>query len=292
MAVHPSPQKEIPQALGEIAQGPTRFEQFLDRNQKNLIMLTVGVAVAVAGFIVYQGVATGKEHGAGADFCEADDLAALQNVIKEFGGTAAAGSATIALADRQWDEGQWPKAVETLVQFIDAKPKHPAIPAAKASLAAKYKQREDIKEATRLYQELTDDPAAAYLAPYAFICLGDLAKEGGDLAKAESFYHKSKTSLLNNAFTSISDERLATLKTALPVEIAPLSPEELAVPALLRRPREDGEAAAPAVEAAPSADDLDIPEMDITNPPPAPESGLPFGGLEGADPLDGIPAAP
>lgn len=281
MAADPTPDKDIPQVLGEISQGPSAFEQFLDRNQKNLIILSIAIALGVAGFIIYQGVAVSKERSAGASLCKADDLASLQNVIKEFGGTAAAGTAAIALADRQWTDGQQGTAIETLRNFIDANPKHPAAPAAKASLAAKFKDQGKANEATALYLELSDEPKAVYLAPYAFIALGDLAKAGGDLDKAESYYQKSKTALLNNAFISVSDDRLATLKTIVPTEIEPPSPEDLAVPPLLRRPAEDT-AAVPPPTPAPQPDttpDADVPELDITNPGAGAPAGLPFGGF-------------
>jgi predicted negative regulator of RcsB-dependent stress response len=207
--------------LGEIAQGPSAFEQFLDRNQKNIVILSIGVAVATAGYLVYQGIATSKEHTAGAELFKAKDLPALQEVTSKYSGTAAAGTATILLAERQWTEGQLDAAIETLKTFIAGNAKHPARPSAQASLAAKLKAQNKTPEAKQLFQEIADDPTAAYLAPYALVCLGDLAKTDKEIDQAEKFYQKAKTSFPTSSFNTTIDQRIGLLKAQLPTEIDP-----------------------------------------------------------------------
>ena len=213
--------QDSPRLLGEISQGPSAFEQFLDRNQKNMIVLSITVAVATAAYLVYQGVASSKEHTAGAALCKATDLPALQDVIKSYSGTAAAGTATLPLAERQWIEAQQDAAIATLKSFIAANPKHPARPGAQASLAGKLKTQGKLPEAIQLFQELADDPAATYLAPYALVSLGDLAKTSGETEQAEKFYQKAKSGFPGSSFGTTIDQRLALLKAKLPVEIDP-----------------------------------------------------------------------
>jgi predicted negative regulator of RcsB-dependent stress response len=196
----------------------------LDRNQKNMIVLSITVAVATAAYLVYQGVASSKEHTAGAALCKATDLPALQDVIKSYSGTAAAGTATLPLAERQWIEAQQDAAIATLKSFIAANPKHPARPGAQASLAGKLKTQGKLPEAKKLFQELADDPAAAYLAPYALVSLGDLARASGETdhtEQAEKFYQKAKSGFPGSSFGTTIDQRLALLKAKLPVEIDP-----------------------------------------------------------------------
>lgn len=212
---------DAPRPLGEISQGPSAFEQFLDRNQKNLVILSISIAVATAAYLVYHGVATSKEHTAGAELFKAKDLPALQNVVEKFRGTAAAGTATIPLAERQWTDGQQDAAIATLKAFIAANADHPARPSAQASLASKLKAQGKAPEAKQLFQELADDPAAAYLAPYALVSLGDLAKASGETEPAEKFYQKAKTNFPASSFTTTVDQRIALLKAKLPTEIEP-----------------------------------------------------------------------
>ncbi len=213
--------QDSPRPLGEISQGPSAFEQFLDRNQKNLVILSIAIAVAIAAWLVYQGIAKSKEHSAGAELCKAADLPALQALTEKYRGTAAAGTAAVPLAERQWTENQADAAITTLKTFIAANPKHPARPAAQASLGSKLKAQGNLPEAKKLFQELADDPAAAYLAPYALITLGDLARTAGETDPAEKFYQKAKADFPGNSFGMTIDQRLALLKAKLPAEIDP-----------------------------------------------------------------------
>lgn len=258
--------QDTPQLLGEITHGPSAFEQFLDRNQKNLIFLSIAIALGVAGYLVYQGIASSKERSAGADFCEAEDLPAFQSLIKEYPGTAAAGTAQIALAERQWTDGQQGTSIETLKTFLSDRPNHPARFAAKASLAAKLKDQGKATEATPLFQELSTDPDARYLAPYAFISLGDLAKSAGNLDQAEKSYQNAKTVVPGNSFSTLIDQRLANLKTKPPVEIDP-PPTPPAAPAVPGLPGTPGTPLIPGLPpTGPDTSDTDVPALDITNP--------------------------
>ena len=274
-----SDNQDSPRLLGEIAQGPSAFEQFLDRNQKNMIVLSITVAVATAGYLIYQGVVTSKEHTAGAALCKASDLPALQNVIKSYAGTAAAGTATIPLAERQWTEAQQDAAIATLKSFIAANPKHPARPGAQASLAGKLKTQGKLPEAKKLFQELADDPAAAYIAPYALVSLGDLAKTSGETEQAEKFYQKAKSGFPGSSFGNTIDQRLALLKAQLPVEIDP-PPAPPAPPAAPGAPPATP-GAAPTIPSLPPTVPGTLPVLPGAGQPLIP--GLPPGGQDSSE---------
>lgn len=269
--------QDTPRLLGEISQGPSAFEQFLDRNQKNLIILSIAIALGVAVFLVYQGIANSKERSAGADLVKAEDLATLQSLIKEYPGTAAAGTAEIALAERQWTDGQEPAAVETLKAFIAANPKHAAVASAKGSLAAKLKHQGKTAEATALFQELADDPETRFLAPYALVSLGDIARAAGKIDDAEKSYQKAKTILPGNSFSNTIDQRLANLKAKAPVEIdpPPAPPASAGTPGAPNLPAPG----TPAIPGLPPVDkdtsDSDVPAVNLvpgaTPAPPAAE---------------------
>ncbi|MEI6675773.1 MAG: tetratricopeptide repeat protein [Verrucomicrobiota bacterium] len=215
---------DAPRPIGEISQGPSAFEQFLDRNQRNLVILTILIALAAAGWVVYRGIVRSKEHSAGAELSKAEDTAALQSVVKDHAGTAAADSAQVLLAAHQWQEGQQDAAVTTLKSFIAANVDHPARPTAQASLGTKLQTQGKLADARKVFQELADDPAARFLAPYALLSLGDMAKAAGETAQATKFYQKAKTDFPDSSFSSAIAQRLSLLQAQMPVEIAPPAP--------------------------------------------------------------------
>ncbi|MCX6865986.1 MAG: tetratricopeptide repeat protein [Verrucomicrobia bacterium] len=217
----PADLQKSPAPLAEIAQGPNAFEQFLDRNQKNLIILAVLIAVGVAALVVYRGIEKSRQETAGAALNKAEDLTTLQAVINEHAGTTAASSAAILLADRQWTDGQQDAAIETLRKFISSNPQHPALPTAQASLGSKLMIQGKSADASRIFQEIVDDPKARFIAPYALISLGDIAKLAGDLAKAEASYKRVQTDFSESNFAQSAKRRIDNLKAKPPVEIDP-----------------------------------------------------------------------
>ena len=217
----PADLQKSPAPLAEIAQGPNAFEQFLDRNQKNLIILAVLIAVGVAALVVYRGIEKSRQETAGAALNKAEDLAALQAVINEHAGTTAASSAAILLADRQWTDGQQDAAIETLRNFISSNPQHPARPTAQASLGSKLMIQGKSADASRIFQEIVDDPKSRFIAPYALISLGDIAKLAGDLAKAEASYKRVQTDFPESNFMQSAKRRIDNLKAKPPVEVDP-----------------------------------------------------------------------
>ncbi|MEI6604041.1 MAG: tetratricopeptide repeat protein [Verrucomicrobiota bacterium] len=254
---------ETPRPIGEIAQGPSAFEQFLDRNQKNLVALTILLALAVAAWVIYRGVANSKEHTAGALLNKAEDLATLRSLVKEHAGTAAAASAQVLLAERQWTEGDKDTAVATLNGFIAANAKHPARASAQASLGSKLLTQGKTAEAKKLFQQIVEDPAARFMAPYALLALGDISKAEGDTAAAEKSYQKAKTEFPDSSFSNIISQRLSLLKAQLPVEIAPPPPPPApatpATPATPVVPAPAADGAAPVAPAAPSDSAAPVP---------------------------------
>lgn len=289
---HPDMPADLPESsatpLAEISQGPSAFEQFLDRNQKNLIILAVLIAVGTAAFVVYRGVADSREKTAGNALNKAEDLAALQAVVNDHPGTRASHTAMILLAERQWSEGQQDTAIETLRKFIAGQPEHPALGSAKASLGTKLMAQGKGGDAAALFQEIADDPKERFVAPFALISLGDLAKAGGDLAKAESHYNRVKTDFPDSGFAETATQRSASLKAKAPQEIdpppAPKPEEKPAAAAPATTPPgititpvpADGAGPAPATGERPPTANVQIPEPSSAAPPaPAPAPPAP-----------------
>jgi predicted negative regulator of RcsB-dependent stress response len=280
--------------LAEISHGPSAFEQFLDNNQKSLMALTVLLALAAAGLVVYRGIEKSRQHTAGALFNKAGDLASMQAVINEHADTHAARSANILLADLQWKEGQQDAAIATLRTFIDSNPDHPALATARASLGSKLMAQGKNADAATIYQEIADDPKSRYLAPYAMISLGDLAKVAGDTDRAETFYKRAKADFPESGFAGTAGERIASLKAKAPVEVEapPPAPETPAPGSLIPGSAVPGSSAPGSLipvtppTAPPAASEATAPAVEPAQEP-APEPRI-----EGAPSSESSPAAP
>lgn len=216
--------QDTPRPLGEIAIGPSKFEQFLDRNQKGMIGLAIAIAIAGGAWIIHRGIEHSQREDAGVALTKAAELTDLQTILKDYPKTPAAGSAQLLAAEKQWAINQ-DEAIATLRKFIEANPAHPATPTAQASLGNKLVKQNKIAEAETAFQAIVDNASARFLAPYALVQLGDLAKTAGNLEKAESFYQKAKSDYPDNHFSQIAAQHLQLLKAKPPVEIdAPPAP--------------------------------------------------------------------
>ncbi len=224
--------KESPVPLAEISQGPNAFEAFLDRNQKGLIAFAILLAIGAVCAVIYRGVERSRQETAGAALTKAKDLASLQAVVDGHSGTIAAGSALVLLADSQWTDGKKDEAIGTLQKFIAESPTHPAIATAKANLGSKLMIQGKTGDATRVFEDLASDSSARFIAPFALISLGDIAKAAGETEKAEASYNKAKSDFPASSFADMATKRLAILKAKAPAEIdaPPPAPEKPADP--------------------------------------------------------------
>lgn len=236
--------KESSVPLAEISHGPNAFEAFLDRNQKGIIVFAILLCIGAAALVIYRGIEKSREETAGAALNKASDTATYQSVVDQHANTTAAGSAMVLLADSQWAEGKKDESVATLRKFLESHPKHPASPTAKASLGAKLMSQGKTGDAAKVFEEITADPAARYIAPFALISLGDLAKAAGDLEKAEASYTKVRTDFADSSFADTASRRIAILKAKPPVEIDP--------PAAPKAPTPSNEGPTISTEAAPT----------------------------------------
>jgi|LakMenEpi03Aug12_release.lakeMendotaPanAssembly.Ray.scaffolds.fasta_scaffold519604_1 predicted negative regulator of RcsB-dependent stress response len=252
--------KETSAPLAEIAHGPGPLERFLDKNQKLLVIFAILLVLAAAGAVVFRGVEHSRQVTAGAALSKAAGLPDLRKLVDAHGGTHAASSAAILLAEEQWSGGQQDAAIATLRQFIDANPKHPALASARGSLGSKLMTQGNAVDAAAAFQQIVDDTRSRYLAPYALISLGDLASLAGDSAKAESFYNRAKADHPESGFASTANERLATLNASMPTEVDPPPPAAEDAP-----PPNDNTVSPPAIEPAPQI--LPAGDEPAQNPP-------------------------
>jgi len=257
--------KETAVPLAEISQGPNAFEAFLDRNQKGLVALAAALALGAVGVVVYRGIVQSGQETAGAALVKADSVAAYQAVVDGNADTAAAGSALVLLANSQWDANEKDKAVATLQKFVSTYPNHPALASAKANLGSKLLAQGKTGDAQKVFEELVASPDASFIAPFALVSLGDIAKTAGDLTKAEESYKKVQSDYPDSTFSQTASQRILVLKAKPPVEVEPppapatpppagagappsLTPPATSVVPSLEVPTVETPAGAPAVE--------------------------------------------
>lgn len=206
--------------LGEISQAPPAFEAFLDKHQTKIIVFAIILAIGAAVYVVNKGIVQSAEETAGSLLSKAEDISDLQGVVKNHEGTSAASSAQVLLADKQWQEGQQDDAVATLNAFIAGAKKHPALPNAKVSLASKLIAQGKNNEGVEILREITNDSNSRFLAPYAWILLGDVEVAKGDTKAATKAYEMVGTEFADSSFSRDASQRLLLLKALAPVEVA------------------------------------------------------------------------
>jgi tetratricopeptide (TPR) repeat protein len=207
-------------SIDELTQAQPVAEQFIDKHQVKLIALVVLLIVAALVFVVQREMKKSQEETAGALLVGSSDVADLKDIDKNYAGTAAAGSSKILLAEQQWEEGEEEVAIATLRGLIDSAEAHPARASALASLAAKVLKQGKTSDAEKLFGELAEDPEAQYLAAYAWIALGDIAAEKGDLDAAEKAYGLVEKDFSGTFYSQDAITRRLLMKAEKPVEVA------------------------------------------------------------------------
>ena len=238
--------------LAEIAHGPSKFEQFLENNQKLLLLVAILIAVGAAAYVVMVGVEKGKQETAGASMIDALNEDELKKMIDEHSGSKAAKSAKLLLAETQWTTNERQASIATLRSFLADEADHPAAATAKASLASKLVTEGKSEEAVPMFEDLVDDPATRHLSAYALISLGDIAAAAGDTDKAKSHYERVNAEFSDSDFSASASSRLRDLGAVAPVEVA--APENLEEPGGLKPSEGTGNNTTPKPSNDPEAD--------------------------------------
>ena len=212
--------------LGEISQEPPALEVFLDKHQMKLIVLAIILALGAVAYVIFDGIKQSHEETAGALLAQGEELSELQKVVTEHEGTAAAASAKILVAEKQWDDGEQDDAIASLKALVESDSDSPAKPSAQASLGSKLLAQGKTDEAKAVFESVTKNPDAAYIAPFAWISLGDIALAKEDKDAAQAAYSKIEREFPGSPFTQMATLRLLSMKAVAPKEVA----EKIVVP--------------------------------------------------------------
>lgn len=233
--------EETPTPFAELDHGPSKFEEFLEKNQKLLITGSVAVFLGVLGYVGYTSYGDYKSAEAGSALSAANDATAIETVINTYGQTATAGSAALLLSQEQSEESS-EKSIETLRDFVSTYPSHPALPSATTKLGLALLNAGKLTDAQSYLSEVIDMENAEHIVPAAKIGLGDIAKANGDTAQAKQLYTevadltKQGADAINkfSLYSSIANSRLRFLDAAAPVEVEKkVTPPTPATPAVV-----------------------------------------------------------
>ena len=227
--------------IAEIEIGPSKHEQFLDKNHKKLVALLLLIGLVVSGFIIYFGLEKDKNNSAGAllvSSFEKDgklDLAKLDDVIVKYPGTNSAVTASYMKAQALWALGREKDGTAQMLQFIQTAPNPEFKAQACVILGSHYMSAGDNDAAVKQFQEAIDCGSPLY-SPPAYLSLGDIARAKGDVNEAQKFYAELVEKFPESAFVVQSmgvPEREDLLNVAAPSKVAaPVKIDEVAAPTL------------------------------------------------------------
>ena len=176
--------------------------------------------------------------------------AAYQQVIARYGGTHAAATALLLLADAQRNDRKYAESNATLQKFIEKYPKHEFAATARLAIGANLESMGKTDEALAAYQRVAADHPKSFEAPLALISEVRIFKAKNQNDAARRACETILTQYRDSIWSGEAMQELHTLKPATPSPGAAGSAQQLGnVPPMLARPP-----AAPAPSgAAPSA---------------------------------------
>ncbi len=187
-----------------------KFDQFLEKNLKKLILLAFVIVVAVAAFVILGQLADAKAREAGNALLTAENIDELRKVSSDFPESSAAGSATALLAGQLWDEGKEDEAIQALTELTSGSNQAEVSSHARFALASMLLKKERTDEAKATYEALLADDTAKHLHPLSLIALGDIAKSAGDDDLARDYYNQKI-----DDYPSYADQGLAVTRLNL-----------------------------------------------------------------------------
>jgi tetratricopeptide (TPR) repeat protein len=223
----------------------TPFEAFLDQHARKLLFGVVALAVVVAIFATLHLRRKAYAAEAGRALAAAETLDQFREVANRFADVpATAGSALLALADRQLEAGDTAGAIASLDTFTEKYGKHPLASQAALAKAGALVRQGDTAGAKAALDAFLTNSARSSLAPLAVLMQAEIAERAGQIDEARTLLEKAKADYAESMFLG----QLAAMEQQLgfvqPSEVEPPPPPaEPATPTDLTPP--------PALEAVP-----------------------------------------
>ena len=223
-------------AIGEIAIGPSKHEQFLNAHYKKLMWGGITLGIVAGGVIAFfshrndmrqeaaaQVVQAMKITSPGNGIASADeyDAAALQTLQQEYAQTPSAITAELLQGLSLLAKGD-ESGVAALEKVAASDASAPLRGRALAALATYQLQqnKDSVPTWTRLVQ-MEQNPYTSL----AYLMLGDLAKEAGDKEAARNWYEQCKAKCPTSALVTDKtvEMRLTLLEVDAPTPVEPMA---------------------------------------------------------------------
>lgn len=231
--IQPLSPEEI-KAIGEIALGPSKHEQFLNAHYKKLMWggITLGIAAGcVIAFFSHrndqrleaaaQTVQAMKITSPGNGIASPDeyDAAVLQSLKQDFAGTPSATTAELMSGLSLLAQGN--EAGVAALEAVAAS-EAPASMRGRALAALATYEMQNGKDSAPTWTRLTQLEANPYSA-LAYLMLGDLAKDKGDKTAARTWYEQCKAKCPTSALVTDKtvEMRLTLLDVDAPTQVEP-----------------------------------------------------------------------
>ena len=224
-------------AIGEIELGPAKHEIFLNNHYKKLIVGGIAFMVAASAAIGYYSFKEQQKESAGALIVKAMGSAEQSGAVEP----ASYDAASLAAINSQYPDtnsAELAQLLESLSLLTDSAKAEAALgqlegiaagtqnllirTRALASLATYYTNQEQGEKATGYWQQIIAQPANPYSA-LAYLTLGDIARQNGDIEGARTYYNQLQSVCPYSPLVreNIVGLRLALLDVDAPKPVAP-----------------------------------------------------------------------
>ncbi len=166
------PKPIIPEVVGpKTAPASQEFDllAFWIQYRKLIVRVSAIILIVAAIWGGMEFMRSRKENQSKEALAAAKDVAQLRQVIADWSGTPAAGSAHLVLADKLRTDGKYDDAVKVLQDFSAQYPDHPLFSDATMSLGVTYELGGKQNEALESYRKLVANRPKHHLAPLALI---------------------------------------------------------------------------------------------------------------------------
>jgi len=224
--------EDTPTPIAEIDHGPSKFEEFLEENQKKLIIAAILIFVGVLAWVFFSGFSEMKEQNGGEEYTLATTEEEFAAVTKNHPDTAAAAAAMISVADIK-AEASSEEAITQLRDVIAKYPEYSGKPLAETNLGLRLFAEGKLDEAEASLGSVVDDENAAFIAPYAKIALADIAVKKGQKDRAKALYNEVADLIVSGdevtiqkftTYAELAQERLRLIDAAPPRKVQPTTP--------------------------------------------------------------------
>ncbi|HEY5894156.1 MAG TPA: tetratricopeptide repeat protein [Chthoniobacterales bacterium] len=233
MAAKPKPNPEPQPSVNLDSDLDAAF--FWEEHKTKIVAIIAAAVLAVAGYTAWQFVASQNNAKAAAAFEAAHSTDELEEFVKNFPNSVAAGNAQLLIAGNQRAEGKFDDALKTLTDFTSKRPKHPLIADTWLSYAATLEVKKDFPKALEAYASVASKYGQTSAAPAALSAQARLTRQQNDAKKARDLYENLVQRFPASFWAQEAQQELSRLpktgEAPLKLETPAASPAASAAPA-------------------------------------------------------------